>query len=173
MYTVRMIEPRTKCNTAKQRSIHSLMLSIPTLGELGSFSLQNPFESNEKLATKNVIQNVAFEACKKNSSHWTYLDSQRQVQCSLKSGHTGKASSEDGGLWATPKARPERQSTIQQIGPRQQVEQKKRGGNSTPKANPPSPPNFHPLFQEKPEVFPQNRSKSINSLLATRSGNCL
>lgn len=68
MYAVRTIEPRTKCNAANHGSIHSLMLSIPTLGELGSLSLQNPFKSNEKLATKNVIQNVAFEDCKKNSS---------------------------------------------------------------------------------------------------------
>lgn len=53
---------------------------------------------------------------------------------------------------------------IQQKGPKQQVEQKKEE-NSTSQASPPSPPNFHPFLQEKPEAFPQNRSKSINSLL--------
>lgn len=54
---------------------------------------------------------------------------------------------------------------IQQKGPKQQVEQKKKEENSTSQASPPSPPNFHPFLQEKPEAFPQNRSKSINSLL--------
>lgn len=124
--------------------------------------LQSPFKSDGKLATKNVTQNVASENGKKNSSHCTYLDSQRRVQCSMKPGHGGKSSSEDGSwfAWLQRPVRRER-ARAQQKRPNQQLGQRTTGEMAPLK----SPPNFHLLLQKKPEAFPQNRFKYLYLVL--------
>lgn len=127
----------------------------------------------KKLATKNVTQNVAFENGKKNSSRWTYLDSQRRVQCSTKSRHRGKSSTEDRGGFAWLQRPGQTEQELCKKGLNNKWGRKKEGKRHL--SNQPPITTKLPSPSRKTWGSPSKHSQvhQFSSVLATKPGNHL